>query len=174
MPPPHTDNQHRRKPREAGQTKPALRPVHIGHDGCDLIREEVGQTEHERDTECGGARVGHDELPERHARIARRQRRGSAESHDMPRRADRLQGMPSIRRLQLLLTRGRQHQPHHLPVEDVLTPLPADPVEHHIAGEHAQQADRKRQPPLGEARVGQDGGRDDGHFLWDWHSQAAK
>jgi len=22
--------------------------------------------------------------------------------------------------------------------------------------------------------VGQDGGRDDGHFLWDWHSQAAK
>ena len=58
MPSPHTDNQHRRKHQEAGETKPALHPVHIGRDGGDLIREEVGQTEPKRDAGRGGARVG--------------------------------------------------------------------------------------------------------------------
>jgi hypothetical protein len=41
MPSPHADNQHRRQRQEASETEPALCPVHIGHDGFDLIRKEV-------------------------------------------------------------------------------------------------------------------------------------
>ena len=172
MPSPHADDQHRRQGQEAGETEPALGPVHIGHDGFDLIREEVRQPERQRDAEQGGARVRHHELPERDARNARGQKRGGAESHDVPRRDDGLQGMPSIRRLQPLLPRGRQDQPDQSPVEDLLTPVPADPVEHHIAGEHPQQADGQRKPPPDDALVAQHGGRDDRHFLWDGHAQA--
>jgi hypothetical protein len=65
----------------------------------------------------------YDELPERHARVTRRQKRGGAKPHDMPRREDRLQCMPSIRGLQPLLTLGRQYQPPHSPVEVPLLPL---------------------------------------------------
>ena len=148
--------------------------MHIGHDGCDLIGEEVGQTEPQRDADYSGTRVGHDELPERYARNARRQKRGGAESHDVPRRDDRLQGMPSIRCLEPLLARGRQHQPDHSPVEDLLTPVPADPVEHQIAGEHPQHAEGERKPPPDDAFVAQHGGRDDRHFLRDWYPQAAE
>ena len=59
---PHTGNQHRREHQEAGQTKPALHPMHIGHDGGDLIHEEVGQPEQEWDAERGGARADGDGL----------------------------------------------------------------------------------------------------------------
>src|SRR5437870_11951530 len=52
--------------------------------------------------------------------------------------------------------------------------MPADPVEDHIAGEHPQQADGQRKPPPDDTLVAQHGGRDDRHFLWDWHSQAAE
>lgn len=148
--------------------------MHIGHDACDLIGEEVGQSKQERDTECGGAHVGHDELPEWQTRNSRRQKRSGAESHDKPRCDDRLHHMLSIRRPQPLLTLERQYQPHPAPVQDVLTPVSTDPVEHHIAGEHAQKADGKRKPPPDDTLVAQDGGRDDGHLLWDWHAQAAK
>src|SRR5437016_6014995 len=134
MPSPHPDDEHRRERQEAGETEPALCPVHIGHDGFDLIREEVSQPERQRDAEYGGARVRHYELPERDARTARGQKRGGAESHDVPRRDDRLQCMPSIRCLQPLLPRERQYEPDQSPVEDLLTPVPADPVEHHVAG----------------------------------------
>ncbi len=48
MPSPHADDQHRRKRQEAGETEPALCPVHIGHD---LIREEVSEPERQRDAE---------------------------------------------------------------------------------------------------------------------------
>src|SRR6267142_4930467 len=82
IPPPHGDGQDRRKSQQHGETKPALCPVHISHDGFDLIGEEVGQTEPQRDAEYGGARVRHDELPEWYARDARRQKRSGAESHD--------------------------------------------------------------------------------------------
>ena len=158
IPSPHADGQHRRQSQQDGETKPALCAVHIGHDGCDLIGEEVGQTEPQRDADYSGTRVGHDELPERYARNARRQKRGGAESHDVPRRDDRLQGMPSIRCLEPLLARGRQHQPDHSPVEDLLTPVPADPVEHQIAGEHPQHAEGERKPPPDDAFVAQHGG----------------
>lgn len=42
IPPPHADDQRCRNHDEAGQTKPAFRPVDVGHDGFDPIREEVG------------------------------------------------------------------------------------------------------------------------------------
>jgi hypothetical protein len=51
MPSPHTGDQHRRKRQEASETEPAFCPVHIGHDGFDLIRKEVRQPEHQRDAE---------------------------------------------------------------------------------------------------------------------------
>ena len=79
IPSPHADGRDRRKNEQDGETKPALCPVHVGHDGFDLIGEEVGQTERQRDPEYGGTRVRHDELPERHARYARRQKRGGAD-----------------------------------------------------------------------------------------------
>src|SRR5438309_3206424 len=174
MPSPHTDGQHRRKSQQDGETKPALCPVHICHDGFDLICEEVGQTEPQRDAEPGAACVRYDELPERHARNARRQKRSGTEPHDVPRRDDRLQCMPSIRCLEPLLARGRQYEPDHSPVEKLLTPVPADPVEHHIAGEHPQQTEGERKPPPDDAFVAQHGGRDDRHFLRDWYPQAAE
>ena len=80
--------------------------------------------------------------------------------------------MPSIRCLQPLLALGRQYQPDESPVEDLLTPVPADPVEHHIAGEHPQQTDGQRKPPPDDTLVAQHSGRDDRHFLWDGHPQA--
>ena len=174
MPPPHADDQHRRERQQARERQPALHPVHVSHDGGDLIREEVGQPEPARDAERGGAHIGHDELPERDACHARRQERRGAESHHMPCRDDRLQRMAAIRRLQPLLPLARQDQPHHAPVEDVCTPVPADPVEHHIAGEHAHETDGKSQPPPDDPRVAQDGGRDDGRLLGDGHPQAAE
>jgi hypothetical protein len=42
IPSPHPDGQDRRKSQQDGETKPALCPVHIGHDGFDLIGEEIG------------------------------------------------------------------------------------------------------------------------------------
>ena len=157
---------------EGGEAEPAFDPAHIGHDGFDLIREVVRQSEHQGDAKQGSARVGHHELPERDARAPRGQERGGAESHDVPRGDDGLQGVPSKRCVQPLLPRRRQDQPDQPPVEDPLTPVPADPVQRHIAGEHPQQADGQRQPPPDEARVAQQGGGDDRHFLWDWHAQA--
>ena len=71
-------------------------------------------------------------------------------------------------------TRGRQYEPDHSPVEKLLTPVPADPVEHHIAGEHPQQTEGERKPPPDDAFVAQHGGRDDRHFLRDWYPQAAE
>ena len=41
MPSPHAADQHRRKRQEASEAEPALCPVHIGHDGFDLIRVEA-------------------------------------------------------------------------------------------------------------------------------------
>ena len=70
IPSPHADGQDRRNSQQDGETKPALGPVHIGHDGFDLIGEEVGQTEPQRDGEYGRACVRYDELPERHTRNA--------------------------------------------------------------------------------------------------------
>jgi hypothetical protein len=51
MPPPHTNDQHRRKRHETGETEPALGSVDIGHDGFDPIREEVRQPERQRHAE---------------------------------------------------------------------------------------------------------------------------
>jgi len=42
VPPPGDDDQRHRNARKADESKPALRPVHIGDDGLDLVREEVG------------------------------------------------------------------------------------------------------------------------------------
>ena len=91
IPSPHPDDQQRPKRQDADESEPAFCLVHIGRDGFDLIGEEIGQTERQRDADQGGARVRHHELPERHARNARRQKGGSAESHDVPRRDHRLQ-----------------------------------------------------------------------------------
>ena len=79
------------------------------------------QPERQRDADQGGARVRHHEFPERHVGTARGQKRGGAESHDVPRRDDGLQCMPSIRCLQPLLPRGRQYEPDQSPVKDLLT-----------------------------------------------------
>jgi hypothetical protein len=96
IPSPYADDQYCRKSQQ-DETRPALCSVHIGHDGFDLIGEEVGQTEPQRDAEYGSTHVRHDELPKRHTRNAGRQKRGGAKSHDVPRRDDRFQCMPSIR-----------------------------------------------------------------------------
>ncbi len=61
--------------------------------------------------------------------------------------------MPPIRCLEPLLARGRQYEPDHSPVEDLLTPVPADPVEHDIAGKYPHQADGQRKPPPDETLV---------------------
>jgi hypothetical protein len=63
MPSPHAEDQHRRKRQGAAETELALCPVHIGHDGLDLVGEEVGQTEPQRGDEYGDTCVRHDELP---------------------------------------------------------------------------------------------------------------
>src|SRR4030095_305356 len=60
----------------------------------------------------------------------------------------------------------------HPPVAALFTRVPADPVEHHIARQHPEQAKGQRKPPPGDTLVAQHGGRDDRHFLGDWHSQA--
>ena len=83
-----------------------------------------------------------------------------------------LHRMSPIRGLQSLRPRGRQDQADQATAEDLLTPVPADPVEHHIAGQHPQQADGQHKPPPDDPFVAQHGGRDDRHFLWDWHPQA--
>ena len=57
---------------------------------------------------------------------------------------------------------------------DLRAPVPTDPEEHHVAGQYPQQADGKGKPPPDDAVVAQHVGRDDRHFLWDWHSQAAE
>ena len=82
--------------------------------------------------------------------------------------------MSSIRCLEPQLARGRQHQANHSPVENLLTPVPADPVEHHISRESPQETDGKRKPPPNDTLVAQHGRRDDRHFLRDWHPQAAE
>ena len=92
----------------------------------------------------------------------------------MPRRDDGLQCMSSIRCLQPLLARGRQYEPDQSPVGNLLTPVPADPVEHHISGEHPQETDGERKPPPNDTFVAQHGGRDDRHFLRDWRPEAAE
>jgi hypothetical protein len=39
VPSPPADDQHRRQRQEASETEPAFCPVHIGHDGFDLISQ---------------------------------------------------------------------------------------------------------------------------------------
>jgi len=41
MPSPQAEDQQRRKRQKAGETEPALCPVHIDHDGFDLNREDA-------------------------------------------------------------------------------------------------------------------------------------
>lgn len=44
MPSPQAEDQQRRKRQKAGETEPALCPVHIDHDGFDLNREDAVAT----------------------------------------------------------------------------------------------------------------------------------
>jgi hypothetical protein len=87
LPSPHEDTQHHGQRQEAAETEPSLGAVQVGHDRLDLVREEVRQPEQQRDSDDGGARVRHHELPERDARAARDQKRGGAQSARTPRRS---------------------------------------------------------------------------------------
>src|SRR5689334_4968520 len=82
--------------------------------------------------------------------------------------------MPSIRCLQPLFARRRQYQPNDSPVEKLLSPVPAGPVEHHVTRKHPEQADRERKPPPDDTLVAQHSSRDDWHFFRDWHSETGK
>src|SRR5207249_10835941 len=94
----------------------------------------ITQTHQPQTDENTGISLPQPALTVRYASTARHQKRGSAESHHVPRRGDRLQCVSSMRCLEPLLARGRQYEPDDSIVEDLLTPVQADPVEHYVAG----------------------------------------
>ena len=59
----------------------------------------------------------------------------------------------------------------HTPLEDALAPVMADPVEHDVAAQDGDQAERQRDPPAHDAFVGEHARREDRNLLRDGHAQ---
>ena len=98
------------------------------------------QSEAGRHAEHGGRRVHGQELAERNPGDAGGEKRRRAKPHEVARREDDLDAVAPIRRLQRLLALPAQHVAHGAPVQHALAPVPPDPVDGRVAGQHADEA----------------------------------
>ncbi len=92
----------------------------------------------------------------------------------MARRGHRLHGVVAVGGGEPRRARGGQHPGDRAPPEDAPAPAPAGPVEHHVAGQRAQEAHRQRQPPPRQPLVAQHAGGEDRHLFRDRQAQAAE
>ncbi len=117
----------------AAQHEPALDAVDVGEHLLDLVGEEEGQEEGERDAHQRGDGVHRQELPERHAGDTCREEGRRPQPHHVTRGEHDLHAVAAVRRLELFLTSGAQDPADGPPAEDLLPPVVSDPVQDDVA-----------------------------------------